>query len=135
MREICDEKEIEIDEEGCRELLEKHQEVSRAGAKKKFGGVGEDATHEAAKLHTATHLLHAALRKVLGDHVKQMGSDISSDRLRFDFSHPKKMSKEEIEIVESIVNRKIEDDLEVKKQEMVYEKAIESGDLAYIKEK
>jgi len=135
MREICDEKEIEIDEEGCRELLEKHQEVSRAGAKKKFGGVGKDATQEATKLHTATHLLHAALRKVLGDHVKQMGSDIGSDRLRFDFSHPKKMSKEEIERVESIVNRKIEDDLEVKKEEMVYEKAIESGALAFFKEK
>ena len=135
MIEICNEKEIKIDEEGCRELLEKHQEISRAGAKKKFGGVGKGATYEATKLHTATHLLHAALRKALGDHVGQMGSDISSERLRFDFLHPKKMSKEEIESVESIVNRKIKDDLEIRKEEMTYKKAIESGALAFFKEK
>lgn len=135
MREICDEKEIKIDEKGCRELLEKHQEISRAGAEKKFGGVGKDASNEAIKLHTTTHLLHAALREVLGDHVKQMGSDINSKRLRFDFSHPKKVSAEEIENIENIVNEQIKNNLDVRKEEMAYETAIESGALAFFKEK
>jgi len=115
--------------------IKKHKEISRAGAKKKFGGVGEDATKEAIKLHTATHLLHQSLREVLGDHVRQMGSDINSERLRFDFTHPEKMAKEELEKVESIVNRKIKQDLKVEKEEMPYKKAIDSGALAFFKEK
>ncbi|MCX6760913.1 MAG: alanine--tRNA ligase [Candidatus Nealsonbacteria bacterium] len=118
-----------------KKLMEKHQEISRAGAEGKFGGVGKEANYQSAKLHTATHLLHAALRKILGGHVKQMGSDITPERLRFDFSHPLKMTKEEIEKVEEIVNQIIKDDLEVKKEEMKYEDAIESGALAFFKEK
>ena len=115
MKELCKERDIKLDEKGCQELLKEHQEISRAGAEKKFGGVGKDADYQSAKLHTATHLLHTSLRKVLGDHVKQEGSDINSERLRFDFSHPKKMTEEEIEKVESLVNEKIEEDLEIKK--------------------
>ncbi|OGZ18792.1 MAG: hypothetical protein A2175_00725 [Candidatus Nealsonbacteria bacterium RBG_13_42_11] len=113
------------------EARKKHQEISRAGAEKKFGGGGEFSP----KLHTATHLLHAALRQVLGDHVKQMGSDITSQRLRFDFSHPQKMTAEEIKKVEDLVNEKIKEDLEVKKEEMKYEDALKSGALAFFKEK
>ena len=120
---------------GFEEGKRKHQEVSRAGAEKKFGGVGKEATVEATKLHTATHLLHAALREVLGEHVKQMGSDITSQRLRFDFSHPEKMSEEELKKVEELVNQKIKQDLAVKKQEMKYEDALKSGALAFFKEK
>jgi alanyl-tRNA synthetase len=116
-------------------LLKKHQEISRAGVEKKFGGVGEGATQESAKLHTATHLLHTALRKVLGEHVKQMGSDIAPQRLRFDFSHSQKMTKEEIEKVEAMVNEIIRKGLEVKKEEMKYQDAINSGALAFFKEK
>jgi alanyl-tRNA synthetase len=115
--------------------IKKHQEVSQVGAEKKFGGVGEGATQESAKLHTATHLLHTALRKVLGEHVKQMGSDITPQRLRFDFSHTQKMTKEEIEKVEAIVNEIIRKGLEVKKEEMKYQDAINSGALAFFKEK
>ena len=100
-----------------------------------FGGVGKEATLEAAKLHTATHLLHQALREVLGENVKQMGSDITPQRLRFDFSHSSKMSEEEIKKVEEIVNQKIKQDLEVKKEEMPYKEAIKSGALAFFKEK
>jgi len=118
-----------------KELRKKHQEISRAGAEKKFGGVGKEANYESVKLHTATHLLHQALREILGVHVKQMGSDITPERLRFDFSHPQRMTDEEIKKVEDIVNQKIKEDLDVKKEEMSYEKAIESGALAFFKEK
>jgi alanyl-tRNA synthetase len=118
------------------EEFKKHQEVSRAGAEKKFGGVGkEKENYEAVKLHTATHLLHQALRMVLGNHVHQMGSDITAERLRFDFSHPQKMTKKEIEKVEDIVIEQIKNNLEVKKEEAPYSEAIESGALAFFKEK
>jgi len=123
------------------EAFEKHQEVSRAGAEKKSGGVGIDnleskkEKQKATKLHTATHLLHQALRKVLGDHVKQMGSDINPDRLRFDFSHPKKMTDKEIKKVERLVNKIIKKDLKVEKKEMPLKKALDSGALAFFKAK
>jgi len=116
-------------------LMKKHREISRAGAEKKFGGVGKETTYESAKLHTATHLLHAALRQILGLHVKQMGSDITPQRLRFDFSHPKKMTEDEIKKVEDLVNQKIKEDSEVKKEEMSYQEAIKSGALAFFKER
>jgi len=122
-------------EKEFKEAAKKHQEISRAGAEKKFGGVGKEATYEAIKLHTATHLLHASLRKILGSHVKQMGSDITSQRLRFDFSHPQKMTPEEIKKVQDLVNQKIQEDLEVKKEEMPYREALKSGALAFFKEK
>ena len=133
--EIVRERGVDIDKEGFQKAFKKHQEISRAGAERKFGGLGKGADYEAVKLHTATHLLHAALRKVLGDNVRQMGSDITSERLRFDFSHPRKMTKEEIEEVERIVNQKIKEDLEVKREEMPYEMAVKSGALAFFKEK
>ena len=134
-REIARENDLEINEKEFEEEFKKHQEISRAGAEKKFGGVGREATYEATKLHTATHLLHAALREILGKHVKQMGSDITSQRLRFDFSHPQKLTDKEIKKVENLVNQKIKEDLEVKKEEMSYLKALESGALAFFKEK
>jgi len=123
------------DKDKIKEEFRKHQEVSRAGVDKKFGGVGREATYTAAKLHTVTHLLHQALRQVLGTHVKQMGSDITVERLRFDFSHPTKMTEEEIKKVEEIVNQKIKEDLEVKKSEISLEEALKSGALAFFKEK
>ncbi|PIR72888.1 MAG: alanine--tRNA ligase [Candidatus Nealsonbacteria bacterium CG10_big_fil_rev_8_21_14_0_10_36_23] len=113
------------------EELKKHQEISRAGAEKKFGGGGEFSP----KLHTATHLLHVALREVLGEHVKQMGSDITSQRLRFDFSHSQKLTAEEIKKVEDLVNEKIKEDLAINKEEMEYKEAIKCGALAFFKEK
>jgi len=133
--ELAKEKKIIVDKKGFEKAFEKHREISRAGAEKKFGGIGKEATYQAAKLHTATHLLQAALREVLGKHVKQMGSDITSQRLRFDFSHPQKMTEEEIKKVEDLVNQKIKGDLEVKKEEMSYQEAIKSGTLAFFKEK
>ncbi len=129
--ELAGEKGLRVDLKEFEAAFKKHREISRAGAEAKFGGGGEFSP----KLHTATHLLHAALRKVLGEHVKQMGSDITSQRLRFDFSHSQKMTEEEIKQVENLVNQKIKEDLEVKKEEMGYEKALKTGALAFFKEK
>jgi len=112
-------------------LSKKHQEISRAGAEKKFGGGGEFSP----KLHTATHLLNAALRKVLGGHVKQMGSDITLQRLRFDFPHPQKMTEEEIKEVEDLVNQKIKEDLPVVCEEMTLERAKEKGAMGVFENK
>jgi len=113
----------------------KHQEISRAGVEKKFGGVGKDAGLIQAKLHTATHLLHAALREILGKDVKQMGSDVTPQRLRFDFFFSRKLISEEIKKIEDLVNQKIKEDLEVKKEEMNYEEAVKSGALAFFRDK
>ncbi len=133
--ELVKEKGFKIDKRGFEKAIKKHQKISRAGAEKKFGGVGKEAGIESVKLHTAAHLMHQALREVLGDHVKQMGSDITSQRLRFDFSHTAKMTDEEKQKVQEIVNEKIKQDLEVKKEEMSYKDAIDSGALAFFKEK
>lgn len=133
--ELAKEKNLNVDKKGFQEAFKAHQEISRAGVEKKFGGVGKEATYESAKLHTATHLLHAALRKVLGENVKQMGSDITPQRLRFDFSHYQRMTQDEIKKVEELVNQKIKENLEVKKEEMPYQEAIKSGALAFFKEK
>ncbi len=120
-----------VDEEEFREEFKKHQKISRAGAQAKFGGGGEFSP----ELHTATHLLHSALRKILGEHVKQMGSDITSQRLRFDFSHPQKMAADEIKQVEDLVNQKIKEDLNITKEDMSYQDALNCGALAFFKEK
>jgi alanyl-tRNA synthetase len=133
-QELAKEKELGVDKKGFEQVFKKHQEISRAGAEKKFSGIGKEASYEATKLHTTTHLLHAALREILGIHVKQMGSDITSQRLRFDFSHPKKLTEEEIKRIEEVVNQKIKENLEIKKEEVSYQEAIESGALALVKE-
>lgn len=117
------------------EEFRKHQEISKAGAEKKFGGVGDRESIEAVKFHTTTHLLHRALRDVLGNSVKQMGSDITKERLRFDFSYDKKLTEEEIKKIENIINKKIEEGLDVKKEEMSYNEAIDFGALAFFKER
>ena len=123
-----------FDEEEFKQAVEKHQNISRAGAQKKFGGVG-DFGELVARQHTATHLLHAALRKVLGANVRQMGSDLNPERLRFDFSYPQKLSEEEKKKVESLVNEIIKKGMAVSMIEMPYEQAIKSGALAFFKEK
>ncbi len=92
---------------------EKHQSESRAGAEQKFKGGLADQSAETTKLHTATHLLNAALRKVLGEHVQQKGSNITAERLRFDFNHPDKMTPEQIKEVERLVNDAIKANLPV----------------------
>lgn len=113
------------------EAYQQHQKVSRAGAKKKFRSGLADQTEATVKLHTATHLLHQALRNVLGEHVQQKGSNITAERLRLDFSHPEKLTDDEITRVEAIVNEKIAEDLPVTVEEMPYQQAIAQGALAF----
>ncbi|MDD4996013.1 MAG: alanine--tRNA ligase [Patescibacteria group bacterium] len=123
-----------VDEEELQKEIRKHQEISRAGVKNKFGGVGEWGEQVAAH-HTATHLLHQALRQVLGNYVQQAGSDLTPERLRFDFTHTEKLTGEQIKKTEEIVNQIIDQKLEVKMEEMSYEQAMKSGALAFFKEK
>ncbi len=129
-KEICGEQGITVDDDGFEKAFAKHREVSKQGADKSFKGGLADASGATTSLHTATHLLHRALRIVLGDHVEQKGSNITPDRLRFDFSHPAKMTPEEIQRVEDIVNEQIQKDLPVTVEVMTIEEAREQGAMA-----
>jgi alanyl-tRNA synthetase len=113
--------------QGFNNELKKHQEMSRTASAGKFKGGLSDDSEETVKLHTAAHLLLAALRKVLGSHVEQRGSNINSERLRFDFSHPEKMTKEEIKEVEDLVNEVIEKNYQVVCEEKSLEEAKSEG--------
>ena len=141
IQEELEKRNLTVDQAEFEQEFKKHQDISRAGAEKKFGGVGiknaqnEEEAAKLAQLHTATHLLHAALRQVLGEHVGQMGSDINLDRLRFDFSHPEKVTAEGLKKVEDLINQKIAENLSIKKDIMSYQNAIDSGALAFFKEK
>ena len=111
--EMAKERGLKVDRKGFEEAFKKHQELSRAGAEQKFAGGLQDQSEATTRLHTATHLLHAGLRKVLGDHVEQKGSNITAERLRFDFSHPDKLTPEQLEEVEKYVNEAIKSDAKV----------------------
>ncbi|MEK7548077.1 MAG: alanine--tRNA ligase-related protein, partial [Patescibacteria group bacterium] len=115
--------------------FKKHQELSRAGAEKKFAGGLADHSEEVTKLHTATHLLHQALRNVLGNHVEQKGSNITNERLRFDFSHPEKMTDEQKTKVEKIVNDQIKAALPVSLEEMTVAEAKGKGAIGLFESK
>jgi alanyl-tRNA synthetase len=129
--ELAEEKGKKVDIKGFEKEYEKHQEISRQGSEKKFKSGLADTSEETTKLHTATHLLHQALREVLGTHVQQKGSNITEERLRFDFSQDKKMTDEEIKKAESIVNEKIKEALPVKREEMTIEQAKKQNALAF----
>jgi alanyl-tRNA synthetase len=114
---------------------QQHAESSRTASAGKFKGGLQDQSVETVKFHTATHLLHAALRKILGTHVQQKGSNITAERLRFDFSHPAAVTPQELEKVLAQINEWIEQDLTVTRQVMQKEKALESGAIAFFIEK
>ena len=126
-KELAEENDIKVDLEGFEKLFKEHQEKSRQGSTQKFKGGLADQNEKTIAYHTATHLLHQALRIVLGEHVKQSGSNITEERLRFDFTHPQKMTKEEIKEVENLVNEQIKRDLKVTCEEMSYDEAKKSG--------
>ena len=126
-KEIAKENGFKVDLDTFDKLFKEHQDKSRLGSEQKFKGGLADQSEESIAYHTATHLLHKALQIVLGDHAVQKGSNITSERLRFDFAHPQKVTKEELDKVEQIVNEQIKRDLPVTCEEMSYEEAKNSG--------
>jgi len=133
--ELAGEHGLVVDRPGFAEAFKKHQERSRAGSEQGFKGGLADHSEAVTKYHSATHLLHKALRIVLGDHVAQKGSNITAERLRFDFSHPAPMTKAQIAEVERIVNEQIARDLPVTMEVMPLEEAKASGAIALFGEK
>ena len=126
-KELADEHGLSVDEDGFKKELEKHQELSRTAAAGKFKSGLADHSEQTTKYHTATHLLLASLRQVLGKDIEQRGSNITSERLRFDFSYPEKLTDEQIKQVEELVNQKIKEDLPVVMEEMSLEEAKKRG--------
>lgn len=135
IKELAAEKGMQVDEKGFNDKFSEHQKASKAGSDKKFKGglAGDDEM--SVKYHTATHLLHAALREILGDHVEQRGSNITPDRLRFDFSHPDKLTDDEKRLIEEWVNDKITQSLDVNQKMMNKQDAIDSGAIALFADK
>lgn len=133
--ELATENGMKIDKEGFDKLFKEHQEKSRAGSEQKFkGGLASTGEIE-TKYHTATHLLNAALKQVLGSHVHQRGSNITAERMRFDFSHPAKMTDEEKQKTEDLVNEWITEAIPVEHLEMKKDDAIKMGAEAMFIEK
>ena len=125
--ELCEENGLTMDMKEFEEFFKKHQELSRAGSEAKFKGGLADHSEKTTAYHTATHLLHKALHIVLGEHATQSGSNITAERLRFDFKHPQKVTPEELKKIEEIVNEQIQRDLVVTCEEMSLEEAQKSG--------
>ena len=126
-KELAFENGYEIDMDSFNELFKKHQEKSRAGSEQKFKGGLAETTEETIKYHTATHLLNAAIKKVIGKDAHQRGSNITVDRMRFDFNCDHKLTPEEKQEIEDLVNKWIKEGLPVIKEEMKKEDAIKSG--------
>ncbi len=133
--ELARESNINVDTAGFEEAFKEHQAKSHAGAQQRFKGGLADQSEQTARLHTATHLLHAALRQVLGEQVAQKGSNITPERLRFDFSFERKMTPEEIKKVEELVNEAIAADAQIICEEMPLEQAKQSGAIGLFESK
>lgn len=133
--ELAKEHGFTVDRKGFDEAFEKHQAISRAGSEQTFKGGLADHSEATTALHTATHLLHKALSVVLGGYVKQLGSNITAERLRFDFNHPQALTKEELKKVEDLVNEMIEKDLPVVCEVMTLDEAREKGAAAQFDDK
>ena len=135
IEELYQEKGLKLDKEEFAEEKKKHQEISRTASAGMFKGGLQDQSEIVTKYHTATHLLHSALREVLGTHVSQKGSNITAERLRFDFSHPEKLTDEQIRQVEDLVNDKTKEDIQVERVEMPKTQALAEGAMAFFPEK
>ncbi len=125
--ELAKEKGMSVDEKGFEEKMKHHQEISRQGSEQKFKGGLADTSEMSTRYHTATHLLHKALRDVLGEHVFQKGSNITAERMRFDFSHGEKMTDEQKKKVEDLVNEKITEALPVLYEDISLDEAKSRG--------
>ncbi len=135
IKELAFENNLKVDEKGFEEAFEKHKELSRKGAEQKFTGGLADHSEATTKLHTATHLLHKALQIVLGKHVAQKGSNITAERLRFDFSHSDKMTPQQIKAVEDIVNEQIKKGLDINCKILTTKEAKEEGAIGLFEDK
>ena len=147
IKELGGERTTGLRRESFDEEFKKHQEISRAGQERKFGGHGllldtgelkaadEEELKKVTRLHTATHLLNSALRKILGPGIEQQGSDINVERTRFDFTFNRKLTAEEIKKIEEWVNMVISRDAKVEFREMPYEEALKSGAIHFWREK
>ncbi len=133
--ELAHEQGLTVDEAGFEALYQEHREISRRGMEAKFKGGLADHAEATTRLHTATHLLHQALRLVLGPTVHQSGSNITAERLRFDFSYPEKLTPEQLRAVEDLVNEQIANDLPVSVDVMTLDQATASGALAFFGDK
>jgi alanyl-tRNA synthetase len=133
--EIAVERGQRLDPDEFRREFEKHRELSRSGSAGMFKSGLADHSESVVKLHTATHLLHQSLREVLGPHVQQKGSNITAERLRFDFAHDQPLSAAELEQVQTLVNRHIRADLPVTTEVSGYQEALASGALAFFGER
>ena len=133
--ELARERGLTVDMDGFHDCFRRHQATSQAGAEQRFKGGLADHSDQSARLHTATHLMHAALRKVLGPEVAQKGSNITAERLRFDFSFGRKMTKEELAEVERLVNEAIESHTPVTCEEMTVAQAKEQGAIGLFESK
>jgi alanyl-tRNA synthetase len=125
--ELAKENGMTIDMDGFKVCFEEHQAKSREGAEGIFKGGLADHSEETTKYHTAAHLILESLQRILGDHVMQKGSNITAERIRFDFSHPEKVSRELLDQVENMVNEQIDKKLSVTWQEMPLEEARKYG--------
>jgi alanyl-tRNA synthetase len=134
-QEIAKERHMSVDVEGFNKAFEEHQTKSRMAGEKLFKGGLADTSEESTKLHTATHLLHEALRRVLGPHVEQKGSNITPERLRFDFSHPDKMTPDQIKAVEDLVNQQINRALPISLKDMGLDEAKAQGAIGLFESK
>src|SRR3989344_1118872 len=133
--ELALEKGQKIDKQEFENEFKKHQDLSRTANKGVFKGGLQDQSEVTTRYHTATHLLHAALRQVLGSHVQQKVSNITGDRLRFDFSHSEKLTLDQMNQIENLINQKISENIKVVKTEMPKQKALAEGALAFFPER
>ncbi len=134
-KDLCTERSIKVDEEGFENEFKKHQTISGASIITKFKSGLADNSETTTKLHTATHLLNQALREVLKEEIQQRGSNITPERLRFDFNFERKLTDEELKKIENVVNKKIQEGLEVKREEMSVDEALKKGAQAVFKER
>ncbi|MEK6819842.1 MAG: alanine--tRNA ligase-related protein, partial [Nanoarchaeota archaeon] len=135
IREETKNRKIKFNEKDFFAEEEKHKELSKTAAKGKFSAGLADHSKESTAYHTATHMLHKVLKMVLGEKVQQMGSNITSERMRFDFSFERKLSEEEIKKIQDLMNKEIKRNLPVSHVEMPYAQAVKTGALSYFRER
>jgi len=133
-KEILEKKGGKLSIDEFNQIFKNHKKLSRTASVGMFKGGLADKSEDVTKLHTATHLLHQSLRKILGSHVQQEGSNITSERLRFDFTHDQALSPDQLKKIEDLINQQIKKDLPVKKTIESKDKALKSGTLAFFKE-